>query len=182
MPDRRRNDAAGKAGLGALGRELIRILRDGLHRADQDHGVTRRMVALKIGVEPRTIDAWLMPSHANVPRADVLFELLVRDDILPEPVRIAMLGRVCEQAGGSFEPGPDLGYDEEDVATGALRLAEEVGDFARAVRASGDARSPGGRAVTVDEWRKQLDILEELSTVVASAKRDVRRRMMEARA
>lgn len=152
-----------KPGLNAFGRRLVVILRAGFEEARAEHGVPMARMAAALGMSNRTFINSLGDAYDRFMRADRLFELLAREDILPDGPRLGIIRRLADECGVvAVDPG-GCAIDEAPLGVQLGQIVGAVGHLGeRAARAMADG--------SLGECEKRR---------IAAAARDARRELSE---
>lgn len=115
--DARMSDAP-KVGVNAFGQSLIQQIRAAVLVGARRRGVSVAEICAALSTEGRpvgvkTFRSWLEPERHAFMRADVLFEMLAREDVVPEDVRRDLFAWIAQQCGFEAvdayiaDPSPD---------------------------------------------------------------------------
>jgi hypothetical protein len=100
----------------------------------------KRLCVLRGGCSLDVVKSWFKPSRGLVMPADVLCELLWREDVLEEGPRGGLLRALCEEAGYAAVPLP---YGGGEIDAAVLAAVADLGELAAAL-------STGERDGTLD--------------------------------
>ena len=99
-------------------------------------GVSRQQIADALEVSVHTLDAWLKPSRASVAPSDRVFELICREDVLPQAVRDRFWADAGAEGGYVVVPEIETDPDEIPPAKHLLDVTAWLGRLAETVRLS----------------------------------------------
>lgn len=128
-----RNGARGRSN--AFSKRFIELL----HRAVTESGrlgVSRQQIADALEVSVHTLDAWLKPSRASVAPSDRVFEMICREDVLPQAARDRFWADAGAEGGYVVVPEIETDPDEIPPAKHLLDVTASLGRLAEAVRLS----------------------------------------------
>lgn len=166
MGDGRYHDEP-RTGAGPLEARMLLVLRGALQEADRQ-GVSRKRVARLLGVSPETLGSWVEPNSSARVKACVLFELMVREDVLPESARAVLVRDLCAEAGYGVDTRP-AGAGGETLGACVHRMVEELGDVSRALQQAAEPGSEDGAGLGLTEARGVVRELTELGDQVRAA-------------
>jgi hypothetical protein len=143
-----------------------------LRRAVTDSGrlgVSRQHIADALEVSVHTLDAWLKPSRASVAPSDRVFEMICREDVLPQAARDRFWADAGAEGGYVVVPEIDTDPDEVPPAKHLLDVTASLGRLAESVRLSLKQDERGACVCDVDtsSASKMLEDLHGLERHVA---------------
>jgi hypothetical protein len=132
-------------------------------------GVSRLSIAEALDVSVHTLDAWLKPSRASVAPSDRVFELICREDVLPQVVRDRFWADAGAEGGYVVVPEIETDPDEIPPAKHLLDVTASLGRLAESVRLSLRQDEHGACVcdVNTQSASKMLEDLHELERHVA---------------
>lgn len=131
---------------------LAAMLNEALARSDRD-GIPRKVIATRLGLQTRTVNTWVAPSHGTKIPSEKLLELIVSDRLMSAAARRQLLADIAQLAGCSV--CDDTEEDPKPAPDQVTEICAALGQVASLVRVSSNPRGPGGKAMTAEE-RKEL--------------------------
>lgn len=122
----------------------------------RDEGVTRALLAARLGISWRTLNNALAPSHAGRFSLPVLLRMV---EALPPMARRGLVEGMCALWGFAVVEDDDAGLDQAPELVQLAEISQAVGRVAEAVLDSTGALSLGGRETT---RRERAAILERV--------------------
>jgi hypothetical protein len=115
-------------------------------------GLSRRWLAMQMHVKVRTLEGYLQAGRASehLP-AWRLFELLVREDLLPSDVRKELLRGIVEHAGYMLVERDTGGAEASRVTQQVCEIVAATGELGRDLAAALKEDSDGGEELSNDE-------------------------------
>lgn len=158
------------------GELLADALRTALETANS-LGVSRKMVAGRMGVSMAALDSWVLPLRAQVVPSVRLAQLLGDARVLPDDARRLLADRIAALAGlTAVDAGVlDGGQDDGPAVRQVCEIADRLGRVSALAAAAAEERGPGGEAMTADEAGAMLpaarDLRAEVLQLVAALER-----------
>lgn len=160
LPHNGQRTAEVKPRFNAFSDRFIELLRRAVTEAAHE-GVSRQDIADGLGVSVHTLDAWMKPSRGSVAPSDRVFELVCREDILPQEVRDRFWAAAGAEGGYVVIPELEADPDEVPPAKHLLDVIGALGRLSDAVRQTMN-RDDDGKCVCDIDAARATDMLGHL--------------------
>lgn len=154
-----------KSGLNSFGQRFMELLERAITDAARS-GVSRQAVAEGLGVSTHTLDAWLKPSRSSVIPGDRCFELVCREDILPQTVRDRFWRDVGIEGGYVAIPELHVDLQKAPALTHLIEIAAVFGRLAEVVRQKAGGPCAADNRVCPEDMPRMLEHLHDLEREV----------------
>lgn len=123
-------------------------------------GVSRKIVARRLGITSRQIDLWCAKSRQQAITSEMFVRLLSQEDALPPGARQQLMNDLATLAG--FAVCEDVGTDRKAPTLQITEMCAALGAVADEVKISGSPASEAGNRTSPAETRKIVAALDRL--------------------
>lgn len=160
---------------GAFSQDVVRLLESAMVAAGSER-VSRKLIAIKLGVQPERLNKWIAPSHPNAIPSGTLLQLMVSDIVLPDGARRKFFGEIATMAG--FVVCDDTDEDAKSFPAQITEISAAFGLVSGRVLEAMNPKSDAGGKLSATEKNdlvhaidRAMDELQQLKSAVVKGGR-----------